>query len=75
MTVSTRVDGPVLIITIERPAARNAVNRAVAQGMAAALAELDGRSDLRVGVLTGAGGNFCAGMDLKAFTQGELPTI
>lgn len=75
MTVITRVDGPVLIITIERPAARNAVNRAVAQAMAAALAELDGRSDLRIGVLTGAGGNFCAGMDLKAFTQGELPTI
>jgi enoyl-CoA hydratase len=75
MTVSTRVDGPLLIITIERAAVRNAVNLAVAQGIAAALAELDRRSDLQVGVLTGSGGNFCAGMDLKAFAQGELPTI
>lgn len=75
MTVSTRVDGPLLLITIDRAAVRNAVNLAVAQGIAAALAELDSRSDLRVGVLTGAGGNFCAGMDLKAFTQGELPMI
>lgn len=75
MAVSTRVDGPLLIITIDRAAVRNAVNLAVAQGMVAALAELDRRSDLRVGVLTGAGGNFCAGMDLKAFTQGELPMI
>lgn len=75
MTVCTRVDGPILLITIDRAAVRNAVNLAVAQGIAAALVELDSRSDLRVGVLTGAGGNFCAGMDLKAFTQGELPTI
>ncbi|MCW2530056.1 MAG: Enoyl-CoA hydratase, partial [Pseudonocardiales bacterium] len=57
----------VSVITINRPQARNAINRAVMAGMAAAFAELDQRDDLIVGVLTGAGGSFCAGMDLKAF--------
>lgn len=75
LTVCTRVDGPLLIITIDRPEARNAVNLAVAQGLAAALAELDRRPELKVGVLTGAGGNFCAGMDLKAFAKGEQPWL
>ena len=55
--------------------ARNAVNMAVAQGIADALARLDGSADLRIGVITGAGGNFCAGMDLKAFANGERPWI
>jgi enoyl-CoA hydratase len=65
--------GRVLLITINRPDQRNAVNAAVAQGIAAALDELDGESDLSVGVLTGAGKGFCAGMDLKAFVTGERP--
>ena len=43
--------------------------------MAAALDELDAYDDLRVGVLTGAGGTFCAGMDLKAFLKGESPIV
>jgi enoyl-CoA hydratase len=63
----------VLLITINRPDQRNAVNAAVAQGIAAALDELDGEADLSVGVLTGAGKGFCAGMDLKAFVTGERP--
>src|SRR3954468_10288368 len=63
----------ILIITINRPDARNAVNAAVATGMAAALDRLDAEDDLRVGVVTGAGGYFSAGMDLKAFVQGESP--
>jgi enoyl-CoA hydratase len=71
--VSTQADGDVLQITIERPEARNAVNRAVAEGIAAALDRLDGEDGLRVGVLTGAGGYFSAGMDLKAFVAGESP--
>jgi enoyl-CoA hydratase len=72
--VSTEVvDGEVLAITIERPEARNAVNAAVAAGIAAALDRLDGDDGLRVGILTGAGGTFCAGMDLKAFVAGERP--
>jgi enoyl-CoA hydratase len=63
----------VLVITINRPGQRNAVNAAVATGIATALDELDGESDLSVGVLTGAGKGFCAGMDLKAFVTGERP--
>src|SRR5580692_5531446 len=65
----------VLVITINRPEARNAVNGEVARGLAAALDALDGRDDLNVGVITGAGGTFCAGMDLKAFLTGERPAV
>ncbi len=61
----------VLLITINRPDQRNAVNAAVAHGIAAALDELDGDPGLSVGVLTGAGRGFSAGMDLKAFVAGE----
>jgi enoyl-CoA hydratase len=71
--VATAREGDVLVITIQRPEARNAVNRAVAEGIAAALDELDGDDTLRAGVLTGAGGVFSAGMDLKAFVAGEDP--
>lgn len=63
----------VLLITIDRPEVRNAVNAAVAAGIAGALDELDREDSLSVGVLTGAGGFFCAGMDLGAFVQGESP--
>src|SRR6202167_5629139 len=63
----------VIEITINRPEARNAINGAVRTGITEALAELDDRDDLAIGILTGAGGTFCAGMDLKAFLAGELP--
>ena len=65
--------GDVLLITIDRPEVRNAVNAAVAAGIAGALEELDGDDSLSVGILTGAGGFFCAGMDLGAFVRGESP--
>jgi len=65
--------GNVLLITLNRPEVRNAVNGAVAAGVAGALDELDARDELSVGVLTGAGGFFCAGMDLGAFVRGESP--
>jgi enoyl-CoA hydratase len=65
--------GSVLLITINRPEVRNAVNGAVAAGVAGALDELDGDDALSVGVLTGAGGYFSAGMDLGAFVKGESP--
>ncbi|MGO8905221.1 MAG: crotonase/enoyl-CoA hydratase family protein [Solirubrobacteraceae bacterium] len=65
--------GNVLLITINRPEVRNAVNAAVAAGIAGALEELDGDDEVSVGVLTGAGGFFCAGMDLGAFVKGEAP--
>ncbi|HJT94102.1 MAG TPA: crotonase/enoyl-CoA hydratase family protein, partial [Mycobacterium sp.] len=61
----------ILIITINRPEAKNAVNAAVSRGLADAMDRLDGDIGLSVGVLTGAGGSFCAGMDLKAFARGE----
>ncbi|WP_327665452.1 crotonase/enoyl-CoA hydratase family protein [Streptomyces sp. NBC_00498] len=69
-----RADG-ITVITLNRPEARNAVNRVVAEGVAAALDELDRRDDQVVGVITGAGGSFCSGMDLKAFLKGETPSI
>ena len=64
-----------VIITINRPQAKNAINRAVSYGVCAAVDELDARDDLRVGILTGAGGNFCSGMDLKAFLRGEVTRV
>jgi enoyl-CoA hydratase len=68
-------DGRIQIITLNRPEARNAVNRGLAEGIANALDALDADDDLSVGVLTGAGSGFCAGMDLKAFVQGEVPYV
>ncbi len=64
-----------MVITINRPEARNAINRAVSLGVCAACDELDSRDDLQVGILTGAGGSFCSGMDLKAFVRGETMRI
>ncbi len=61
----------ILIITINRPQAKNAVNAAVSRGLADAMDRLDAEDGLSVGILTGAGGSFCAGMDLKAFARGE----
>lgn len=71
--ILTERRGSVLLITINRPEVRNAVNGAVAEGIAHALDELDADGDLTVGILTGAGGYFCAGMDLGAFVTGERP--
>ena len=68
-------DGRIQIITLNRPDARNAVNRGLAEGIANALDELDADDELSVAILTGAGGGFCAGMDLKAFVQGEVPYV
>lgn len=73
--VLTERRGRVLLITLNRPDARNAVDAALARGLATALTELDGDGDLRVGVLGGAGKGFCAGMDLKAFVDGESPHV
>jgi enoyl-CoA hydratase/carnithine racemase len=72
--LTERRDG-VLLITLNRPDARNAINLAVAEGIAAALDELDADEALSVGVLTGAGKGFSAGMDLKAFVEGKRPWV
>jgi len=73
--VLVRHEDGIAIITINRPQQRNAVNRAVSYGVCAAMDELDSRPDLRVGILTGAGGTFCSGMDLKAFLRGEVTRV
>jgi enoyl-CoA hydratase len=72
--VETSALDDVLVITLNRPEARNAIDSAMSLGVLEALALLDGDDDLRVGVLTGAEGTFCAGMDLKAFATDGLPT-
>jgi enoyl-CoA hydratase len=71
--VLTEVSGGIAVITINRPQARNAVNGEVARGIAAAVQDFDARADVSVLVLTGAGGTFCAGMDLKGFLAGDAP--
>jgi enoyl-CoA hydratase len=73
--VQTEVDGGIAVITINRPEARNAVNGEVAQGIAAAVDEFDSASEVRVIILTGAGGTFSAGMDLKGFLTGDSPVL
>ena len=73
--VLTSVEGNVLVITLNRPEAKNAANKALAEGVAAAIDELESNDDLRCAILTGAGGTFCSGMDLKAFVTGELPQV
>lgn len=75
IVLRTERDGTTLVITIDRPKARNSINTAVAEGIAAALDELDGDDALVAGILTGAGGFFSAGMDLKAFLGGERPHV
>lgn len=74
-TVLTETRDSVCVITLNRPDARNAVNPELAGGLADALERLDADESARVGVLTGAGSGFCAGMDLKAFVHGGFPTV
>jgi enoyl-CoA hydratase len=64
-------EGAVLVVTINRPEARNAIDRATSEAIAAAMDQLDADPSLTLGILTGAGGHFCSGMDLKAFLRGE----
>jgi enoyl-CoA hydratase len=65
----------IMTITLNRPKARNAVNKAVAIGVAEAVDQLEADDSLRAAILTGAGGTFCSGMDLKAFVSGETPVV
>ncbi|WP_324741781.1 crotonase/enoyl-CoA hydratase family protein [Tsuneonella sp. CC-YZS046] len=74
-TVELERRGSVLVMAINRPDRRNAVNRAVSLAMADALDLLDSDEGLRAGIITGRGGNFCSGMDLKAFIDGERPEL
>lgn len=65
----------VIEVTINRPEARNAMSKAAAEGIAAAMDRLEAESDLRCAILTGGGGTFCSGMDLKGFLAGEMPVV
>jgi enoyl-CoA hydratase len=71
MSVSVTTDGPVAVVTIDRPEVRNAVDGPTAVALADAFAGFDDEPGLAVAVLTGAGGTFCAGADLKALASGE----
>jgi enoyl-CoA hydratase len=67
--------GDVAVVTLNRPRARNAMNEAMANAVAEAMDALDADDSLSVGIITGAGGSFCSGMDLKAFLRGERPFV
>jgi enoyl-CoA hydratase len=74
-TVLTETRGDVLIVTINRPEVRNAVDGATARALAEAFRDFDADSSMRVAVLTGAEGTFCAGADLKALAAGRGNTL
>lgn len=69
--ILTEIDGPLFVVTINRPERRNAVDRATAETLSAAFRAFDADEDFSVAILTGAGGNFCAGADLKAVAEGR----
>jgi enoyl-CoA hydratase len=73
MTVRVEDDGPVRVVVLDRPEARGAVDGEHAAALRAAFEELQERDDLSVGVLTGSGGHFCAGADLKAVSTAAMP--
>ncbi len=77
MTAPVEIEehGAILVIAINRPDKRNAVNREVSEAIAHALDRLDNQPRWRAGIITGRGGCFCAGMDLKAFVDGERPEL
>jgi enoyl-CoA hydratase len=75
MTVRTERHDSILVVTIDRPERRNAVDAATAAALASAFREFDGDPSLTVAILTGAGGHFCGGADLKALAEGELRPI
>ncbi len=73
--VQVEQDGATLVVTINRPQRRNAITHAVSCSIAAAMDRLDSETNLAVGIITGSGGFFCSGMDLRAFLDGERPEL
>jgi enoyl-CoA hydratase len=73
--IRTEIDGPVFIVTIDRPQAKNAVDRPTAEALVAAFERFDAEASLAVAVLCGAGGTFCAGADLKGFAEGRANRV
>ncbi|TDF63389.1 crotonase/enoyl-CoA hydratase family protein [Cupriavidus sp. L7L] len=74
-TLQLETRGNTLLITMNRPQARNAMDFETATALAAAIDQLESRDDLAVAILTGAGGTFCSGMDLKGFLEGKRPSL
>lgn len=74
-TVSIDIRGNAQIMTLNHPERRNAATHEMAEAMAAALDALDENPVVQVGIVTGAGGTFCSGMDLKSFLQGNRPFV
>jgi enoyl-CoA hydratase len=72
--VEVRRDGPVLIVTINRPDVKMPRTAAL-QGVATAVDHLEQDEKFYVGILTNSGGTFCSGVDLKAFLRGEIGRI
>lgn len=71
--VLVEIENHMMVLTINRPERKNAANQAVAEIIGQAMERLDSEDDLRLAIITGAGGTFCAGMDIKAYMKGELP--
>ena len=69
--IQTEIDGTVFVVTIDRPQVKNAVHRPTAEALVAAFERFDADPTLLVAVLTGAGGTFCAGADLKGIAEGR----
>ncbi len=63
----------IIEVTINRPEARNAMSKNAAEAIAAAMDRMEAEADIRCAILTGGGGTFCSGMDLKGFLAGEFP--
>ncbi len=74
-TLQLETRGSTLLITMNRPQAKNAMDFETATALAAAIDQLESRDDLSVAILTGAGGTFCSGMDLKGFLEGKRPSL
>lgn len=72
MATLFEIEDGIAVITINRPQARNSIDRETALEIAAAVERINADASIRVAIITGAGGNFCAGMDLKAFLRGEV---
>lgn len=75
MTVRYQLEGEIAIVTIDRPAQRNAVDSATAAELAKVFRQFEADANAKVGILTGAGGCFCAGADLKAYASGDRREI
>src|SRR5690554_8221909 len=73
--VLTDIQDGFIIVTINRPEAKNAMTKAASEGIRAEMEQLDSDDSLNAGIITGAGGTFCSGLDLQCFLRGETPSV